>query len=441
MANTVLICSPTASIAGGVQTWLRELCVRLDRRRWRPLVALLRGGKAHDARAYQAAWAELETIEVDGTGLAAPGRIRAVERCLRRVEPDVFVPLTAVDAHHAACRGKAQQLRFRYLLHVPGNVAAQIADAQECAPWADLAVAPGRLNARLLDWAGVPADRIRYVPYGAGQPEHQRTPRAPGAPLRLGYVGRLSAADKRVRDLVPLCAELERRGVSYTLSVAGDGPERTALESALSRLAQVRFLGRLDARALYEKVYPQLDVLLLFSESESFGIVAIEAMLHGVVPVTSAFVGSGAEGILRGGTTALLFPIGDMESAGGSVERLATSASLLQALSEAARAAVTGRFTWQRCVDGWAAALDDAMALPLRTGTKVPGPATRPGRLERIGLPAAVTDVVRRARMRVLGMPPAMLGGEEWPWIRRDHSPIILDEITQTARRLDALNA
>jgi glycosyltransferase involved in cell wall biosynthesis len=443
MAKTLLVCNPTSSIAGGVQTWLRELCVGLDESRWRPLVALLRGTRAHDAAAYRTAWPELETVEIDGRGLAAGGRIRAVERCLKRVRPDVFVPLLAVDAHYAACAAKAAGMGVRYLLHVPGNMPPQIADARQHAPWADLAVGPGRLNCGLLEWAGMPRDRVRHVPYGAAVPKRPRRVRGPGEPLRLAYVGRLAAADKRVGDLVPLVAALVSRGVSYQLTIAGDGAQLASLKNALGEFERVRFLGTLNTGALYEHVYPELDVLLLFSESESFGIAVVEAMLHGVVPVTSRFVGLGAEGMLRHGETALLFPVGDAVAAASCVERLATSPELLGQLSHRARAAVEGRYTWPGCVSGWTAALDEVIELPARSGAQLPEvtPTRTSGRLDRLGVPAGLKEWVRGVRTRVIGVPEALKGGEEWPWIGTGHSADHLAEIAQVARRLDRWSA
>jgi hypothetical protein len=118
-------------------------------------------------------------------------------------------------------------------------------------------------------------------------------------------------------------------------------------------------LGRLDIHTLYERVYPQLDVLLLFSESEAFGIAVVEAMHHGVVPVTSRFVDHGAEGILVDGHTALLFPVGDMATAAAHIQTLSVQPRLLE-ISARGRDAVQ-RYTWPACVAGWSEALDDIL--------------------------------------------------------------------------------
>jgi hypothetical protein len=188
-----------------------ELAGGLDRGRWRTVVALLRGAVAHDPARFEAANPGRETVVIDGRGLDARGRGREVRRCLRRVRPDVFLPLTSVDAHDAICAAKSAGEPARYLMSIPGNVPAQIADARGWAGFVDLAVCPGRHTCRLVEWAGVPTERIRHVPNGARTPLKRRELRPSGEPIRLGYVGRLSRGDKRVMDMVALSRELQAR--------------------------------------------------------------------------------------------------------------------------------------------------------------------------------------------------------------------------------------
>ncbi len=435
MPRTVLICKSTTSIAGGVQTWLQQLSAGLDRRRWRPIVALLRGGAANDAVAYRAAYPELETVEIDGRGLDAAARVRAVERCIRKVRPDIFVPLTAVDAHYAACAAKRSGILPRYLMTIRGNVAAQIADAADAFPFVDLAVCPGRLTCELLAWSGLPQELIQHVPNGAALPLMSSPARPPGAPLRIGYVGRLSRGDKRVTDLIPLSQHLRDSGVPHQLTVVGEGPAGADLRAALGGAAEFR--GRMTAQEIYREIYPHLDVLLLFSASEAFGIAAIEAMLHGVVPVSSRYLGHAAEGFLQHGRTAQLFDIGDAAEAAAQVATLAADPVLLQRLSAQARE-TAGRYSWPACVEGWTAALDRCMELPRRCGEaqEVFRPVSR-GRLEALGLPAAVVDAARQLRYSLLGVPEGMRGGEEWPWISRRHAPERLSAIETAACNLD----
>jgi hypothetical protein len=61
--------------------------------------------------------------------------------------------------------------------------------------------------------------------------------------------------------------------------------------------------------------------------------------------------------------------------------------------------------------------------------------------LDRLGVPAGLKEWVRGVRTRVIGVPEALKGGEEWPWIGTGHSADHLAEIAQVARRLDRWSA
>jgi glycosyltransferase involved in cell wall biosynthesis len=148
----------------------------------------------------------------------------------------------------------------------------------------------------------MPEDRLRYIPNGAREAVCPRVPREPGSPLRLGFVGRLADVDKRAGDLLPFVQALASSGEAFHLTIAGDGPERAKLAQALASYPAT-FLGARTSEQLFREVYPKLDVLLLFSESEAFGIALVEAMRHGVVPVSSRFVGCAAEAIAVHGDT------------------------------------------------------------------------------------------------------------------------------------------
>ena len=89
------------------------------------------------------------------------------------------------------------------------------------------------------------------------------------------------------------------------LLLVGEGPELPAVRDRVEELglgAAVEFLGHVDE---LQNVMPVADVLLLPSLHESFGLVALEAMACGVVPVVTSrggageFVQDGINGYLR----------------------------------------------------------------------------------------------------------------------------------------------
>ncbi len=116
---------------------------------------------------------------------------------------------------------------------------------------------------------------------------------------------------KRVRDVVRIFARV-RRSIPATLLMIGDGPDRTEAERESRELGvdgDVRFLGRIDTVA---PLLQQSDLFLLPSQSESFGLAALEAMACGA-PVVGSRVG-GLPELIQDGTCGILEPPGSVEA-------------------------------------------------------------------------------------------------------------------------------
>ncbi len=118
---------------------------------------------------------------------------------------------------------------------------------------------------------------------------------------------------KRVPDVVRVFQRIVLR-VPACLVMIGDGPDLPAVKlvaDELGVLDRIKFLGsEQDAAALL----PELDLFLLPSEQESFGLAALEAMACGV-PVIASNVGGLPELVTEGGA-GHLFPLGAVAAMG-----------------------------------------------------------------------------------------------------------------------------
>ncbi|GAB6990272.1 N-acetyl-alpha-D-glucosaminyl L-malate synthase BshA [Paenibacillus pini] len=137
---------------------------------------------------------------------------------------------------------------------------------------------------------------------------------------------------KRVGDVVDVFAKVNEKMPSKLLFV-GEGPELPKIQCKINELGledKVYFLGKQDEIA---QVISLADVLLLPSEKESFGLVALEAMACGVPTVGSQ--AGGIPELVVHGETGFLTPIGDTSQMAEYAIRLLSDAELTERFREA----------------------------------------------------------------------------------------------------------
>jgi N-acetyl-alpha-D-glucosaminyl L-malate synthase BshA len=140
---------------------------------------------------------------------------------------------------------------------------------------------------------------------------------------------------KRVKDVVRIFARV-RRALPATLVMVGDGPDRHDAEAEARELgvgSDVHFLGRLDAVA---PVLAAADLFVLPSQTESFGLAALEAMACGA-PVLAARTG-GLPEVVTDNVDGLLEPPGSVEAMARRAINLLRDAAAHAAMREAALA-------------------------------------------------------------------------------------------------------
>jgi N-acetyl-alpha-D-glucosaminyl L-malate synthase BshA len=131
---------------------------------------------------------------------------------------------------------------------------------------------------------------------------------APGGEKILAHVSNFRAV-KRVADVVSIFDRV-RKQIPSKLLMIGDGPDRLKVEEQARTLGiydEIRFLGKQEQ---ISEILSITDLFLLPSETESFGLSALEAMACGV-PVISTNAG-GLPEINVQGKTGFLSNVGDV---------------------------------------------------------------------------------------------------------------------------------
>jgi N-acetyl-alpha-D-glucosaminyl L-malate synthase BshA len=146
---------------------------------------------------------------------------------------------------------------------------------------------------------------------------------------------------KRVQDTILILAEV-LKSMPAKLILIGDGPDRTECEKLSRELGiseHVKFLGK---QSILVDLLSCADVFLLPSQSESFGLSALEAMSCGV-PVVASNIGGIPEVVVHG-ESGYVAEFGDINRMARYVKDLLTNEKKWQVFSDNSRKIAVEKF-------------------------------------------------------------------------------------------------
>jgi len=215
----------------------------------------------------------------------------------------------------------------------------------------------------VLVYTRMPREKVIVVPLGTDlryfnpadyhTHETRRFFGLPDSVLTIGVLGRLDKL-KGQHVLLQAIPAVVKQAPNVLFVLAGD---ETAGEHGykeyLLKLAQeleiepyVKYLPFTDD---VPRLLASLDIFVLPSYSETFGLVVIEAMAM-ELPVIATNAG-GVPEIIANGRTGLLVPPRDASAVAGAILRLLNDAALRGSLGHEAREDALSRFDFDRCVD------------------------------------------------------------------------------------------
>lgn len=164
---------------------------------------------------------------------------------------------------------------------------------------------------------------------------------------------------KRVPDVVRIFNEV-RKKIAAKLIIVGDGPDRSACELLVRELAlqeHVKFLGK---QSELVPILSSADLMLMPSQSESFGLSALEAMAC-EVPVVSSSVG-GLPELQVHGETGFIAEIGDIDRMARYAVELLTNDQKHGLFSAAARKRAVNFFDIDKIVNQYEGYYEQCLA-------------------------------------------------------------------------------
>lgn len=166
---------------------------------------------------------------------------------------------------------------------------------------------------------------------------------------------------KRIGDIIQILARVNTE-IPTHLILIGDGPERSRIEGLVHEMGlaeRVCFLGKMES---FVEVLQDSDVFLLPSETESFGLAALEAMSCGI-PVVASDV-HGIPEVVLDRETGFLAPVGAIDEMAQAVIQLLSDRDLYQRMSVASRERAVQTFSQAKMVSEYERYYRKILAVP-----------------------------------------------------------------------------
>lgn len=360
--------------AGGAEKALVQIATRLKNSGWEPAVYCV-GPEAELAKPLRDAGIEVHCYGANALS-HFPGAVSWLRRLLREQNPALLqsflfhgniigriagrmagVPVV-LSGHRVAEREHRWHVRV-------DRATRRFVDAHVCVSRGVASFVTAQL--------GVPDSQVHVIPNGVEffpgplpRSMQERTGTVPEAetvealeekwgipheaPLILG-AGRLHS-QKGFLDLIAAFDRVREQQSDAHLLIAGEGPQRAALEEDAKRRGLTDFVHLPGRRADLRKWMQRANVFVLSSQWEGMPNVLLEAMASGC-PCVSTDV-EGVRDIMADGEYGLIASAGDIVGLGDRMTRILEDPVLAAALSSAAQALVSQEFTWDQTCEKYA---------------------------------------------------------------------------------------
>ena len=392
---TVLLAESGRSV-GGTERVVWELATRLSPQRFAVRVWLSDAPGVNEfAEALQGRGIAVDRIAEVDSRWDWKGMLRTWN-ALRRIEPDVLHVhhvWPAADRYLAMLARAAGVKRLVVTEHIVGtsHSGGQRALKRDEIERADAVTAVcGAIAETLVRDYGVSREQIRIVPNGADLPDE-----AAEQPVARRWRERFGASLIRPLWVVPArleeqkghavlfaaLAEIWKRGLDFSVALAGDGSLRNDLEQralSLGLANKIHFLGQLEDVG---SLLTAADAVVLPSLWEGLPLALLEALVR-ARPVTATAVG-GVPEVLEDDVHGQLVPPGDAIALADALERFHRKPDRAMRLGRTGAERVRADFTWRAVVQGFEGLYDDVCGLatfsPAESGRAVAAGTKRGG--------------------------------------------------------------
>lgn len=164
----------------------------------------------------------------------------------------------------------------------------------------------------------------------------------------IGNAGRLTE-QKGQRDIIPIALELQKRGVEFNIQIAGTGELKQELQDLIQNHSLSDSIELIGFQKNIPKFMSGLDVFLMTSQWEGFGLVLAEAQLQ-EVPVVGYHITSNPE-VVKEGETGFLVENQNISAIVDAIEYLYNNIENRIKMGKQAREWIIEQFEFQKSID------------------------------------------------------------------------------------------
>ena len=352
----------SAPCATGTSTFYLNWASGLRQRGWKVFSVAVgkRAAQESDPR-----FADEYSVIIAPDEMELPMQVRAFRRWVEEKEVDIVIP-TYENNIIAAIPHLPERIRYITICH--SVIRSAYVVSSRYPERLNFAVAINKVQEEKLHhvWK-IPPEKIRLIPNAIDLMKFNgnRQKRTSNEAIKLIYIGNINHDIKGVLWLPPILKELSRLQISFFMHVAGAGPDTERLHQAIAKNGmadRVNLHGAQSQQAVID-LLSHGDILLTPSRFEGFGLVLVEAMAMGCVPIATRLKGI-TDMIVEDGVSGFLCPMGKTRVFAENIALLARNRKRLALMAEAARRKVVAEFGADRMADDYDALFSEALAQP-----------------------------------------------------------------------------
>ena len=207
---------------------------------------------------------------------------------------------------------------------------------------------------KALMFEGILKERIYKIPYGVDQNKFIEPKRMyEEGNLNVMFLGDVNQR-KGIKQILDVAKIMNNQNIVF--NITGSGANHFA-ELYEPYKPYVNFLGYVSFEKLLELLGTN-HIFLFPAMGEGFGLVLLEAMAAGIVPITTP--NCAGPDLIQDGKNGFIVSVGDSNTIVERILWCATHPTELQAMSEEARKTAK-EYTWERYEQGIVAALDEIL--------------------------------------------------------------------------------